>query len=277
MITKTHATYCSSTRIHSYYLATCSFLLLVFSITSSFGYLPKPKNDINDNRGLMGRLDDQQLERLIKEAREKHGAPIVVCTINSMHEYAHKNTSIEAFTQKVFNDWQIGTTNSTDGANKGILLLVSYSDRKARIELGEDWGWRWDAHCEKIMDRHIIPEFKNSNYSKGILNGAKALSRMAKHDPSKSPPRPSLKELFGDISSRSKVSILSPIPGLIVIFLVVLGVGILVMSIFGGEARGVLFVVGAGCVLAGSALLVFVAVVILYFIYYSLKNGSGGG
>ena len=61
-----------------------------------------------------------------------------------------------------------------------MLLLVSSGDRKARIELGADWGHEYDRDAQRVMDTLIIPNFKKQNFSGGILEGVRGLDAMAR-------------------------------------------------------------------------------------------------
>ena len=74
--------------------------------------------------------------------------------------------------------------------NKGILLLVSVNDRKARIELGADYRHTKDALCNRIMQGHIIPFFKRGDFAGGIRAGVNALEEMARGEQISAPPRP---------------------------------------------------------------------------------------
>ena len=123
-----------------------------------------------------------------KTAFEKHDVPIIVVTITQMSAYGYLRDSIEPFAREWFNAWEIGTMRSSGGNNRGILLLVSLVDRKARIELGADWGSDFDKACQEIMDRRIVPKFKQKDYAAGITAGVKALGQMAAEDPAGTPP-----------------------------------------------------------------------------------------
>lgn len=153
---------------------------------------PVPAKDgvgffIHDYAGL---LDDNAVER-IKAAQEKafndFDTPVIVVTIPSMAKYQHNGT-IETLATEWFNKWRIGTEDREGGANKGILVLVSVGDRKARIELGGDWGRGWDAYCERVMDRDMIPFFKQQQYGRGIANGVESLLAMAESGPTGTAP-----------------------------------------------------------------------------------------
>ena len=110
-------------------------------------------------------------------AFEEYDTPIIVVVITRMGVYGHHQPHIEPFATQWFNQWEIGTVN-TDGKNQGVLLLISVGDRKGRIELGADWGYQFDNHCQDIMDNVMIPHFKTGDYSSGITEGVEALLKM---------------------------------------------------------------------------------------------------
>jgi uncharacterized protein len=61
-----------------------------------------------------------------------------------------------------------------------MLLLISRDDRKARIELGADWGREYDYQAKQIMDELIVPSFKRGDFSTGILDGVRGMEAMAR-------------------------------------------------------------------------------------------------
>ena len=107
--------------------------------------------------------------------------PIMVVTIDSMAQHGGANMPIETFAAMLFNQWQIGHAK-LEGLdwNTGILLLVSKGDRGARIELGAGWGRTENQTCQQIMNEYIIPQFKQGNFSAGIVSGVDALDKMAR-------------------------------------------------------------------------------------------------
>jgi uncharacterized protein len=114
-----------------------------------------------------------------KTALEEHDTPIIVVTIHRMMAYGYTGQDIQPFAERWFNKWQIGTLDNPGGHNRGILLLVSVGDRKGRIELGADWGYRFDGTCQQIMDNVMIPHFKQGDYAAGIAAGVEALGKVA--------------------------------------------------------------------------------------------------
>jgi uncharacterized protein len=116
-------------------------------------------------------------DRLLKE----RAIPVVVVTVPSLAAYTTQDLGMEAFARLLFNQWGIGRpiVNGVSW-NRGILLLISSTDRKARIELGGDWDQSYNSVCQSIMDEQIIPYFRGGSYSGGIVAGVLGLDGMAR-------------------------------------------------------------------------------------------------
>ena len=110
----------------------------------------------------------------LQQILHDQGFPIVVVTLPSLAMY--DATNIETYGRQLFDHWGIGSQKN----NRGILLLVSLGDRKARITLGSDWGDTKDDTARMVMQDIIVPNFKNGNYSAGVLQGVRALDTMAR-------------------------------------------------------------------------------------------------
>jgi uncharacterized protein len=79
-----------------------------------------------------------------------------------------ENTSIESYANGLFRKWGIGGKEK----NNGVLMLVSYSDREMRIEVGYGLeGAIPDSVAGSIRDDYILPYFSKGDYNTGISNG----------------------------------------------------------------------------------------------------------
>ena len=238
---------------------------------------PKPADRyfIQDYAGLIEPDETGEIGKFQKQAFQVYDTPILVVTINRMRDYMSPRP-IEEFARKWFDAWEIGTLgNEGGGSNKGILLLVSRADRKARIELGADWGHLWDQHCQRIMDREIIPEFKKSRYSEGIAAGVVELFEMAKMGPEVEAPRKNLADSVREISAKEKITPTSLLPGNIGLLALAAGVGCLVLAIFFPDHRG--FLIKAGLFLIVAVLLTYIALIVIALMGKSTGRSSGGG
>ena len=174
--------------------------------------------------------------RAQQTAMEDHNTPIILVTIHRMAAFGYSGEEIQPFAQQWFNKWQIGTlNNSAGGHNRGILLLVSVGDRKGRIELGADWGTRFDGTCRQIMDNVMIPHFKRGNYTAGIAAGVEALGKMATVGPggdSESLGFGSARTRRGSGSGLLRYSFF---PKAIFFILIAAGLGLIVLGLYTGS------------------------------------------
>lgn len=141
----------------------------------SFPTKPIAGSFITDEAHMISAEDKQTINLIAENLLKEQQIPLYVVTINSLLEY----DSIDGITNyaiELFNNWGIGSKNH----NYGILLLISKNERKVRIEFGANYDHRYDVDAFKIMNNFIIPEFKESNFSNGILSGTKALDTLAR-------------------------------------------------------------------------------------------------
>ena len=225
-----------------------------------------------DDAGLLGASEEDRLGGLQLDALNRYNSPLVVVTIDSMSEYGE--TSIETLARRWFDRWGIGTLGLQGGANQGILLLVAVKDRRARIELGADWGHAWDAHAKGIMDDDIVPRFKQGDYSGGILAGAERLLEMAKQGPNSQPP--------GDFLERagSRYNGHSMLGGRHFMFAMGIGVLFVLLGILGPfGSRKLLFFTGVGFIVFAlfTQAVLFILLVIVALLARSRGGGGSGG
>ncbi len=263
-------------KVSLWHFLTIFTILLPVYLTAQIPDVPPDASFLNDYGGIVHQSEYNRIGQAQQTAYEQHNTPIIVVTIPSMAAYGYTDTSIEGFAMQWFNKWKIGTLNrDQDGANKGILLLVSVGDRKARIELGADWGRKWDPYCQHIMDRQIIPQFKQGNFSGGIAAGVEQLSQMASLGPESVPPTPTaMEQLTHRVSSNEPLTPASLIPASFAIIMLLAGVGLIVLSIFFPNQRKYLLI--AGFALIALALLTWVILVIIAIILGRKDGGSSG-
>jgi uncharacterized membrane protein YgcG len=142
---------------------------------------PAEHDLVQDLAHLLKESDEQEIQQITARLVADKSIPIVVVTIESMKDHSPFKLRIETFANLLFDQWQIGPAEVNGQEwNRGILLLVSKGDRKARIELGASWRRDQDRQCQSIMQNQIVPHFKRNDYSGGILAGVKALDALAR-------------------------------------------------------------------------------------------------
>ena len=88
---------------------------------------------------------------------------------------------------KVAEAWKIGTKENDNGA----ILLVSREDRAVRIEVGYGLEGRLtDLLAGRIIDRIIVPNFREGRFDQGFLEGVEAIIASVKGEYKGSGPAP---------------------------------------------------------------------------------------
>ena len=225
------------------------------SFASSFPAKPSLGSFIIDEAGMINENDKQEINNISKKLLTEKQIPIFVITINSLANYGADNDGIEKYTTDLFNKWAIGNKD----LNYGMLLLISKTDRKARIEFGASFDHRYDREASSIMNDFIIPDFKQGDFSNGILAGVKALDTIAR---GLTLPKSSTSN-GTTASSQQPMSSSSSIILLVLMAAAVIGIA---YSLFKSGKTG-----------WGWAFLAFVGVILFMLLKSGSNGGSGGG
>lgn len=140
---------------------------------------PAPNEFLHDLAGVLNEEDAERLRAMQAATFASQDIPIVVVTIQRITDFDPNAGSIENLARRWFDHWGIGSPQR----NHGMLVLVSIEDRAARIELGAAWGRLADGATAGIMDRSMVPEFRNGNYGAGLRRGVEELQKLAQLGP----------------------------------------------------------------------------------------------
>ena len=146
-----------------------------------------------DNVGVLEQADANEINEIGAQVLREKGFPIIVVVIQSRASMQAGHLTIEQYARMLFNEWGIGTPQN----NKGMLLLVSTTDRKARIELGAAWGGTVNNETDAVMQSRIVPQFKNNDYSEGLVEGARGLRDIAFRNNTYATPRNPVPTSYG--------------------------------------------------------------------------------
>jgi uncharacterized protein len=149
-------------------LITAAAIVLGFGWKALAGDIPSsPGNYIYDGAAMIEASDYQTITRLLTEADRKTSAQVAVVTVPTTEP-----ETIETYAVKLFEKWGIGQK----GKDNGVLFLIAKNDRKMRIEVGYGLeGALTDAICNRIINDIVVPQFKQSNFSVGIVQGTSAI------------------------------------------------------------------------------------------------------
>ena len=115
-------------------------------------------------------IDDEiesKINTLLIELEEKTTAEVAVVTVKSLLDM-----EIEDYSYELANTLGIGKKDE----DNGVLLLISKSDTRVRLEIGEGLeGCLNDSKCGRILDNYFVPYREKSEYSTGTYETIKAV------------------------------------------------------------------------------------------------------
>jgi uncharacterized protein len=157
------------------------FLFLLFLVHSSFGQIEKcfPEKKLElvyDQAGILSSTEKSTLESKLVAFEKETSNQIVVVIVPDLCGYDKADYAIE-----LGDTWQVGQAKE----DNGIVILVK---PKTPSEKGEAYiaigrgleGAIPDGSTFLIVDRELIPSFKQKNYFKGIDDGVNVLMSLAK-------------------------------------------------------------------------------------------------
>lgn len=169
-------------------------LLLFLPVVAWAQDMPQPQSDtLSDFAGVLSERQAADLTTTLKQARSETGVQIVVVVMDARADYGGAGQSIETYAKNLFNAWGIGDKKRNDG----ILVLVARQDREMRIALGSGYDAVYDGLAQRVIDREMLPEFRNGRYPEGIQAGVQAvIDRLARPFANHNPP-PSQRDTSG--------------------------------------------------------------------------------
>ncbi len=149
-----------------------SFLILFVVCHVSFAQFevpPKPKlqTSVYDYVELLSSSQKHNLEQKLIRYSDTTSTQIVIAIINST-----EGENINFLGAKWGQEWDIGQEKE----DNGVLILLAKNDRKIAINTG--YGVEHlltDAMSKRIIERDIIPYFKQNNYYGGLNRGSDAI------------------------------------------------------------------------------------------------------
>ena len=150
----------------------CAFLLLFSATNVSFAQFdipakPNLETSVYDYINLLSASQKTNLEQKLIKYSDTTSTQIVVAIIKSTN-----GENINYLGAKWGQEWGIGQAKE----DNGILIILAHSDRRIAINTG--YGVEHlltDAMSKRIIERDIIPYFKQNDYYGGLNRGADAV------------------------------------------------------------------------------------------------------
>lgn len=181
---------------------------------------PALSGRVVDQAGVLSPEAEARLAALSQSVEQKTGAQFVVASVSSLEDY-----DIADYGYQLGRAWGIGRK----GENDGVLLLVAPNERKVRIEVGYGLeGVLTDALTSLILQREVLPRFREGDLEGGVVAGAQAVAAQVEADPERQ------REAVEAAAKRDEPGG-APLIGLFWIFMIVLWI---IISASRGGGRG---------------------------------------
>ena len=128
---------------------------------------PALSGRVVDGAHVLSPATSQKLDEELAALEAQTGHQLVVATVPDL-----QGREIEDYGYQLGRAWQLGRK----GVNDGVILLVAPKERKVRIEVG--YGLEpvlTDALTSVILQRQVLPRFKQGQMEAGVVAGAAAI------------------------------------------------------------------------------------------------------
>ena len=163
-------------KANRFVLSTVIWLLAAFVIQAQ-PLLPRPEPPrlVNDLAGVLSAGEVQALENKLVAFNDSTSNQIAVVIVSDLQGYDRSD-----FAYRVARDWGVGQGDF----NNGLLVLVrpKTADTNGQVFIATGYGLEGaipDIACAEIIDREIIPRFRENDYYGGIDAGTNVLMALA--------------------------------------------------------------------------------------------------
>lgn len=125
---------------------------------------PKYIGYVNDYAGILSEHTESLISSFAEQLEAASTAQFTVVTVATVEP-----STIESYAVELFENWGIGRRDE----DNGVLLLIAVNDKHMRIETGYGLeGVLPDVVCHHIIDKLMIPKFRDGDLEEGILLGS---------------------------------------------------------------------------------------------------------
>ena len=133
----------------------------VLSVAKDNPYFPeKPGSWVNDYANLFSADEERYLNNKLASYEDTTSTQIYLVTMND-----HGDVPVELMGAEIGEEWGVGQKNT----HNGLIMLIYPRDRQITLQTG--YGLEEfipDAIAKRIIEKEILPEFRNDNYLAGV-------------------------------------------------------------------------------------------------------------
>lgn len=151
------------------------FLLISWSLALALPPAPNPPSLVVDYSGLLNGGQRMSLEMKLNEYAKVHGTQIAVVTIDDLEGMEPSD-----FADQLAEAWGVGQA----GKENGVMILVNPSEDRQSGDMHITVGYGLEAvipdiTARRIVDREIIPHFREGRYYEGLDQATTVLMQLA--------------------------------------------------------------------------------------------------
>lgn len=156
-------------------MPTLAAVLLVLSLSAGWAQqFPPLTGRVVDQAGIIPDDEERELSDRLAAHEAKTANQVVVATVSSLG-----GRGIEEYGVDLGRAWGIGQA----GRDNGAILLVAPNERELRIEVGYGLeGELTDAISSLIIQKSIIPRFRDGDFPAGIRRGVEDIVAVLEGD-----------------------------------------------------------------------------------------------
>ncbi len=143
-----------------------SILLLALAVSAVRAGIPQrpvPERLVNDFANVFNKFQMDSMERRLVELDDSTGNQIAVVVVSTLDGYA-----IADYAYELGRKWGVGQEKE----NNGVVIVVKVkNETKGQAFIATGYGLEGalpDATCKQIVEREMIPHFKENDYYGGI-------------------------------------------------------------------------------------------------------------
>lgn len=161
---KNHAT-------HKLSLLLFILIAFCFHLQAQLPSPPVPPRLVNDYTGTLSSSQIATLEHKLVAYNDSTSTQILVLLVDDLQGY-----SIEQYATEIGHSWGVGQKGKNNGAV--ILVKPKKGDERGQVNINTGYGieeFVTDATAKRIIEKEMIPAFKENDYYTGIDNAVNVI------------------------------------------------------------------------------------------------------
>ena len=149
-------------------------MLVLFFGTGLKAQLPSPSYTprlVNDYTGTLSASQISTLERKLVAYNDSTSTQILVLLVDNLQGY-----SVEQYATEIGHSWGVGQKGKNNGAV--ILVKPKKGSERGQVNISPGYGMEeyvTDATAKRIIEKEMIPAFKENDYYTGINNAVNVI------------------------------------------------------------------------------------------------------